>query len=136
MEQRIGLPITVSTFHALGRSIVAQVERKAPSLARLAEDEKALMLFLRQQVLTLLETDRAFSRDFGEWCQGHFAPYRSLWSFSSLDEYYSYLREFELRTLNGELVKSLEECEIANGSTSMESSTGMNGRSSTTPPPL
>ena len=41
-------------------------------------------------------------------------PYRSLWSFASLSEYYSYLHEFEVRSLKGDLVKSLEECEIAN----------------------
>ncbi len=114
LGQRIGLPVKVSTFHALGRSIVAQVEGKAPSLAPLAEDDKALSLFLREQVTSLLETDPTFSKRFSEWFQSYFVPYRSLWSFSSLDEYYSYLRAFALRTLKGELVKSFEECEIAN----------------------
>jgi DNA helicase IV len=114
LEQRIGLPIKVSTFDALGYSIVRQVDGKAPSLAPLAKDDKSLVLFIRQQVLELLESDPTFARKFGEWFQSYFVPYKSLWSFSSLDEYYSYLREFELRTLKGELVKSLEECEIAN----------------------
>ena len=114
LEQRIGMPIKVSTFHALGLSIVTQVEGKAPSLAPLATDDKALLLFFRQEALALMATDPTFSKKFGEWFQSYFVPYRSLWSFSSLDEYYSYLREFEPRTLKGDLVKSLEECEIAN----------------------
>ena len=66
LGQRVGLPIKVSNFHALGRSIIAQVEGKAPSLAKLAEDDKALLLFLREQVSALLKTDPTFARKFAE----------------------------------------------------------------------
>jgi hypothetical protein len=66
LGQRVGLPIRVSTFNALGWSIIAQVEGKAPSLAKLAEDDKALLLFLREQVSALLKTDPTFARKFAE----------------------------------------------------------------------
>ena len=54
----------------------------------MATDDKALLLFFRQEALALMATDPTFSKKFGEWFQSYFVPYRSLWSFSSLDEYY------------------------------------------------
>ncbi len=39
---------------------------------------------------------------------------RSQWDFESLHEYFSYVESHELRTLQGELVRSFEELEIAN----------------------
>src|SRR4030095_16218493 len=41
-------------------------------------------------------------------------PYRNPFDFQSMQEYNDYVRQHELRTLNGEVVKSFEECAIAN----------------------
>ncbi|MCK5356698.1 MAG: UvrD-helicase domain-containing protein, partial [Methyloprofundus sp.] len=41
-------------------------------------------------------------------------PYKSMFGFKSLGKYNEYILENEIRTLQGELVKSFEECEIAN----------------------
>ena len=45
---------------------------------------------------------------------GQFAPYRSHQEFRNWGEYWDYLRRFDIRSLKGEKVKSMEECEIAN----------------------
>jgi DNA helicase-4 len=44
----------------------------------------------------------------------HLTPYKSEKDFETLGEYYNYVKEQELRTIRGELVKSQEELEIAN----------------------
>ena len=44
----------------------------------------------------------------------HHAPYKSAFDFDTPDEYEEYVRDVELRTLNGDLVKSFEELAIAN----------------------
>ena len=49
-----------------------------------------------------------------EWFQDWFAPYKSEHEFKSWGEYYDYIRKFDIRSLNGETVRSFEECEIAN----------------------
>jgi DNA helicase-4 len=41
-------------------------------------------------------------------------PYKSAFRFKSLGEYNQYILDNDIRTLQGELVKSYEECEIAN----------------------
>ena len=41
-------------------------------------------------------------------------PYKSQFNFKSLGAYNAYILENDIRTLQGELVKSYEECEIAN----------------------
>ena len=48
------------------------------------------------------------------WFSEFFWPYRSEWDFKTRGEYYEYVESHELRTLQGELVRSFEECEIAN----------------------
>ena len=44
----------------------------------------------------------------------HHAPYRSAFEFSTNEQYEEHIRDVELRSLSGDLVKSFEELEIAN----------------------
>ena len=104
---------TVRTFHSLGMSIIGRAEGKRPSLARAAEDE--------QGADRPAEGDprRTARRRGGIGCRaevvhGQFAPYRSHHEFRNWGEYWDYLRRFDIRSLKGEKVKSMEECEIAN----------------------
>ncbi len=121
MEQRIrrrlgeetARDIAVRTFHSLGVSIIGEVEGKRPTLARAAEDNKALYDLLKRIVGDLL-ADRGFAGILLKWFQDRFAPYRSEHDFQSWGEYWDYLRRHEIRSLKGEKVKSFEECEIAN----------------------
>ena len=102
----------VSTFHAFGRMLISQ-DSVAPTISRMAIDQH----FRSQQLDGIL--DEMFSggrdaRQLFDFVAYHGQPYRSPFDFDNLSEYRGYTRSIELRTLNGDLVKSYEELVIAN----------------------
>ena len=105
--------ITARTFHSLGVSIIGEAEGKRPSLARVAEDNRALLELLKRIVAGLL-AEPGKSRILQRWFQDQFAPYKSEHEFRTFGEYWDYIRRYEILSLKGEQVKSFEECEIAN----------------------
>ncbi|TET81593.1 MAG: helicase IV, partial [Candidatus Heimdallarchaeota archaeon] len=110
---RLGQKLRVDTFHSLGLSIIAEVEKKKPSLSELSTDPlklpNAIMEFIKKR-----HEDRDFLRELNRYFAFHKTPYKSKFNFTSMGEYIDYLRSNQVRSLNGDLVKSLEECEIAN----------------------
>ena len=104
---------TVRTFHSLGMSIIGRAEGRRPSLAKVAEDDRALIDLLKEILAGLLAAGMV-SDALLRWFMGQFAPYRSHHEFRNWGEYWDYLRRFDIRSLKGEKVKSMEECEIAN----------------------
>ncbi|MCY3957488.1 MAG: UvrD-helicase domain-containing protein [Chloroflexi bacterium] len=104
--------VHVSTFHAFGRRVIADVEA-APTISRLAEDEAMLPVAIDRILVDLLDDPRQ-SRVVADFITRHRADYRSHFDFKTPGEYYDHVRRSELRTLNGDLVKSFEELEIAN----------------------
>ena len=105
--------LTVRTFHSLGMSIIGAAEGKRPALAKVAEDDKALYDLLKGIIADLV-ADPTFSTVMLKWFEDHFAPYKSEHDFQTQGEYWAYVRANEIRSLQGEKVKSYEECEIAN----------------------
>jgi len=103
----------VRTFHSLGTAIIGEAEGKRPSLATVAEDEKAFLALLEGIVADLLADD-AVSKLMAQWFQSHLVPYRPAAGFRNEGEYWDYLKSNEIRSLAGEKLKSYEECEIAN----------------------
>ena len=105
--------LTVCTFHSLGMAIIGKAEGKRPPLAATAENNQTLFDLLGGIVVNQLsDCDLAATMD--EWLQEGFAPYRSQHEFKNWSEYYDYIRKFDIRSLKGEVVRSFEECEIAN----------------------
>ncbi|MDE2867040.1 MAG: UvrD-helicase domain-containing protein [Chloroflexota bacterium] len=102
----------VSTFHAFGRRVIADVEA-APTLSKLAEDEAMLPAVIDRILVDLLRDSRQ-SRVVTNFITRHRTDYRSQFDFKTPGEYYDHVRRSELRTLSGDLVKSFEELEIAN----------------------
>ena len=96
--------LTVRTFHDLGRAIIAEAEGKPPAVAKVAEDDKALLVLLKDIVEGLLG-DEKLSRILRRWFQGFFSPYRSQHEFRNWGEYWNYIREHEIRSLKGDKVK-------------------------------
>ena len=121
LEDRVGTRLgeavahaaTVRTFHSLGLAIIGEAEGRRPSLSKAAGDDVALRDLLKRIVADLL-ADRKISRLLLAWFQDQFAPYKSGHEFRTYGEYWDYIRRHEIRSLNGEKVKSFEECEIAN----------------------
>ena len=105
--------IAVQTFHSLGLSIIGAAEGKRPSVAAFAADDKALLDVLKGIIGDLLG-HREHGRALIRWLAYGTAPYRSTHEFALETEYWDYIRTQEIRSLQGELVKSYEECAIAN----------------------
>ena len=102
----------VFTFHAFGRNIIAKSGR-APSISKLAGDASVFTGAI-ENILHEIVTDPAQPADVTNFILYHHRPYRSAFDFKTLAEYEEWVRTVELRTLNGELVKSFEELVIAN----------------------
>ena len=102
----------VHTFHSFGRRVIAESE-SAPTISKLAEDDLALKRAVDAIIGELLN-DPEQSKAVIDFIIYHHAPYKSAFDFATLGEYEEYVRDIELRTLSGVLVKSFEELEIAN----------------------
>ena len=102
----------IFTFHAFGRSVIAE-SGSAPSVSRVAHDGSALIQAI-EGILNEVVTDPGQPSDVTDFLLYHHRPYRSAFEFKTLPEYEEWVRNVELRTLNGELVKSFEELVIAN----------------------
>ena len=102
----------VHTFHSFGRRVIAESEA-APTISKLAEDDSRLRRAIDKIIGDLLNDPRQ-SKAVINFIIYHHAPYRSAFDFDTHEEYEEYIREIELRTLSGDLVKSFEELEIAN----------------------
>ena len=114
IEQRSGVPVVATTFHALAYGIIRDVEGQAPALAAHATDDALFLALLRDIVLDLVSRPGKALALLLRWFTEFFRPARSQWEFKNQHEYYSYVEEQELRTLQGEQVRSFEELEIAN----------------------
>ena len=102
----------LDTFHALGNSIIRHVENGAPALAPHASDDKQFSALLRDILFNDVATQPALAVLLLKWFSEFYWPYKSEWDFKTKDEYFQYVESHELRTLQGDLVKSFEEWEI------------------------
>lgn len=102
----------IHTFHSFGRRVIAE-SKSAPTISKLAEDDLALKRAVDAIIGDLLN-DPEQSKAGIDFIIYHHAPYKSAFDFDTLYEYEEYVRDIELRTLSGVLVKSFEELEIAN----------------------
>ena len=104
---------TIKTFHAIGLEIIGEVEGRRPSLSKLAEDDSAFARFIDEKLTERLK-DAGYKSRVVRFFVGYLYSYRNPFDFDSMQDYNDYVRRHELRTLRGEVVKSFEECEIAN----------------------
>ena len=115
IQTQLGLNnLTAKTFHSLGKHIIATVEGVVPLINKMAEDERLRISFVDEHLQRLIADELYKSRLVSYFLRFSY-PYKSAFNFKSLSEYNNYILENELRTLQGELVKSYEHCEIANG---------------------
>lgn len=114
IREKLGInTLTVKTFHALGKQIITNVEGAVPAINKMAEDGALRAKFVDDQIKQFLLDDRYKSRLVTYFIRFTY-PYKSKFGFKTLGAYNQYILENEMRTLQGELVKSYEECEIAN----------------------
>ena len=113
IRARLGeLGVDVATFHAFAMRMAAQNDVK-PSISPLADDNRLLQATI-DRILEALLRDPEQGAALQEFILYNLGEYRAPEEFARPADYYEYLQRVELRTLNGELVRSMEELKIAN----------------------
>ena len=105
--------VDVETFHAFGRRVVASCEDRQPSVSKMASDDHAMRSAIDEILNELIHSDDT-SELVTSYLTYHFEPCLLPFDFDTDDDYEAYWRGVELRTLSGDLVKSIEELQIAN----------------------
>ena len=105
--------VVASTFHKLGKDIIASVEKVQPSISPLATDGALLEKHVDQWFEELLEVST-----YKQWVLDYLSYYRyeevNRFDFETEGEYFEYISANEIRTLQGEVVKGLGELWVAN----------------------
>ena len=114
VEARSGEPIVARTFHALAYDIIGEVEGSKPALADHATDDAAFTALMKQILKDLVHTLSAVSRAIINWFAHFLVEPKTEWDFETKHAYYTHMEAQDLRTLQGEKVKSYEELQIAN----------------------
>ena len=114
IKERAGAKVDALTFHALGYKIIGQVEGGAPAIAAHASDDAQFRAQLRDILINEVARISGMGALLQKWFSEFYWPYKSEWDFKTQGEYFQYVEAHELRTLQGERVKSFEEWEIAN----------------------
>ncbi len=105
--------VDVETFHAFGRRVVADCEQRQPSVSKMATDDHIMKSTVDTIFNELIDSDET-SELVASYLAYHFEPCASPFDFGTDEEYEAYWRSVELRTLSGDLVKSIQELQIAN----------------------
>lgn len=114
IKSRSGVTVDALTFHALGNKIIRDVSGKSANLVSHASDDIKLRDHLRDILMNDIAKREGLGSVIVEWFSEFYWPYKSEWDFSNQGEYYQWVESHDLRTLNGDLVKSYEEWEISN----------------------
>ncbi|MCC3306036.1 UvrD-helicase domain-containing protein [Sneathiella sp. HT1-7] len=114
IAKRSGAAVDAMTFHALGNRIIREVEGKGPVLADHADDDAKFRVLLKDILLTEITKKANLKSILLNWFSEFFWPYKNEWDFKSKAKYFEWIEAHELRTLNGDRVKSHEEWEIGN----------------------
>ena len=114
VEARSGVPIVARTFHAIAYDIIGIVEGSKPALADHATDEMAFTNLIKQILKDLVHTLSDVSKAIIRWFAHFLVEPKTEWDFQTKHEFYTHMEAQDLRTLQGEKVKSYEELQIAN----------------------
>lgn len=113
LGEEIGSKINVRTFHSLGWNILKEIENKDPAVSELAKDDVKMLAWLTDCYQTILASEKDIAQSFVKFLSYH-KETRTYFDFRSAREYEEYVKKVQPRTLRGELVRSYEECLIAN----------------------
>ncbi|WP_254429231.1 UvrD-helicase domain-containing protein [Ruegeria sp. HKCCD7221] len=114
IEEKCGEQLEARTFHSLAYDIIGAVEGSKPALAAHATDDKAYLALIRDILRALVQTATEVSKAIVGWFSYTRLEDKSEWDFKKKHDYYTYIEKADLRTLQGEQVKSFEELMIAN----------------------
>jgi DNA helicase-4 len=112
--------LNAMTFHKLGKEVIATVEGKQP----LIYDEAQFRQFIVGTFSSLLK-DRSYLKGVTKYFAEYIKPEKSAFDFKTQSEYIQFLKDYNFKpyrriqsdgrkTWHREVVKSVEECKIAN----------------------
>ena len=117
LEERIkrnyDAEIDVRTYHSFGREIIGKSTGSKPLLSELSFDDDLLQKTLQGFLQTRMK-DLKFTNVVNSYFVFYLNPIENDLDISTQSEYDEYLKSIQIRTLRGEIVKSLAELEIAN----------------------
>ncbi len=114
VEARSGVPIVARTFHAIAYDIIGIVEGSKPALAAHATDDMAFTNLIKQILKDLVYRLSEVSKAIIQFFAHFLVEPKTEWDFKSKHDFYTHMESQDLRTLQGEKVKSYEELQIAN----------------------
>ncbi len=114
VEARSGVPIVARTFHALAYDIIGIVEGSKPALADHATDDLAFTNLIKQILKDLVHSLSEVSKAIIQFFAHFLVEPQTEWDFKTKHDFYTHMEAQDLRTLQGEKVKSYEELQIAN----------------------
>ncbi|KRB50392.1 helicase IV [Rhizobium sp. Root708] len=114
VEVRSGVPIVARTFHAIAYDIIGSVEGSKPALADHATDDVKFTHLIKQILKDLVRALSEVSRAIIQWFAHFLVEPKTEWDFRTKHDFYTHMEKQDLRTLQGEKVKSYEELQIAN----------------------
>lgn len=114
VEARSGVPIVARTFHAIAYDIIGIVEGSKPALADHATDDLAFTNLIKQILKDLVYRLSEVSKAIIQFFAHFLVEPKTEWDFKTKHDFYTHMESQDLRTLQGEKVKSYEELQIAN----------------------
>lgn len=114
VEARSGVPVVARTFHAIAFDIIGKVEESKPPLADHATDDVKFTNLIKQILKDLVQALSEVSRAIIQWFAHFLVEPKTEWEFKTKHDFYTHMEKQDLRTLQGEKVKSYEELQIAN----------------------
>lgn len=108
------MPIEARTFHALAYDIIGAVEGSKPALAAHATDDAAFLKLISQILRDLLKKIADVAEAIVNWFTEYMVEQKDEWDYETKHAFYKQAEKLDLRTLQGEIVKSREELSIAN----------------------
>lgn len=114
------LECRVTTFHALGRGIIEEVEGRPPQLANWVDHPAGEAKVIEEIIQSLVEADPEFARMWGDLLVVHPKADIPVANFDSEADYRRYVSDrvrkgqATIGSLDGVIVKSLQEQKIAN----------------------
>jgi DNA helicase-4 len=114
VEARSGVPIVARTFHAIAYDIIGIVEGAKPALADHATDDMAFTNLIKQILKDLVYRLSEVSKAIIQFFAHFLVEPKTEWDFKTKHDFYTHMESQDLRTLQGEKVKSYEELQIAN----------------------
>lgn len=114
VEARSGVAIVARTFHAIAYDIIGIVEGAKPALADHATDDTAFSNLIKQILMDLVYRLSEVSNAIIQFFAHFLVEPKTEWEFKTKHDFYTHMEAQDLRTLQGEKVKSFEELQIAN----------------------